>query len=290
MRALRITAVTLLATVLGVACGTPGGGDNSETIQLISAAAVANNQAGTAKVSMDMTMTVAEQSVNMAAEGEMDIDAELVEMTMSMTPTGSTSGTPPMDDIELVGSGLKVYFRYPPEIAGSMPGKKPWAMIDMQALGESQGMDIGAMSQLGGGNDPSQILQFLSGVSGTVETVGEEEVRGVNTTHYRADIDLDKAAEQAPKELRDGVRMSVEAMKAQLGATSLPMDVWIGEDGYVHRMGMKIETGEDAPQRFTMDMTMEFYDFGSPVSITVPDASQVYDMTDMMTGMGAPAP
>jgi hypothetical protein len=193
---------------------------------------------------------------------------------------------PAMGEIEMVMSRMKVYTKYPPEIAATIPGNKPWSMIDMQAFGEAQGMDFSAMSQMGGGNDPSQLLQYLRGVSGEVETLGEEEVRGVTTTHYRAEIDLDKAADSAPENLRDAVRMSIETMKQQMGTTTIPLDVWIGDDGFVHRMTMHMQTGDDAPQPFEMDMTMEFYDFGEPVKVEIPEPSQVYDMTEMMTGMG----
>jgi len=286
MRSLRITAAAVLTTVLGVACGAPGGGNNSEAIQLISAAAIANNEAGTSKVSMEMTMGAAGQSLNMVGEGAMDVDAELARMTVSMSSEDPAMGLPSMGDIEMVMAGMTVYTKYPPELAAQLPGNKPWAMIDMQAVGESQGMDFGAMSQMGGGNDPSQILQYLRGVSGDAQTLGEEEIRGVGTTHYKAEIDLNKAVEQAPEDLRDALRMSIETMKKQLGTASIPIEVWVGDDGYVHRMAMHMKTGEDAPQPFQMDMTMEFYDFGEPVKVEIPDASQVYDMTEMMTGMG----
>lgn len=284
MRGLRITAVALLTAVIGVACGSPG--NDSGAIQLISAAAVANNEAGTSKVSMEMTMGAAGQSWKMTGEGAMDIEAELAHMTVSMSSDDPAMGLPAMGDMEMVTAGLKVYTKYPPEIADQIPGNKPWAMVDMQAFGEAQGMDFGAMSQMGGGNDPSQMLQYLRGVSGEVETVDEEEVRGITTTHYRAEIDLDKAADNAPKDLRDAVRMSIETMKQQLGTMTIPLEVWIGDDGYVHRMSMQMKTGEDAPQPFQMDMTMEFYDFGEPVKVEIPAPSQVYDMTEMMTGMG----
>ncbi len=285
MRSVRITALAIVTTVIGISCGSPSGGGGGNALQTITAAAVSTNQAGTAKVTMEMTVEAAGQALNITADGAMDLEAQLAHMTMSMSSDDPAMGMPAMSGIEMVTDGFKVYTKYPPEMAASIPGGKPWSMIDMQAVSESQGMDLGAMSQTTG-SDPTQMLQYLNGVAGDVETVGEDEVRGVKATHYRATIDFDKIADQAPADLREAVRLTVDALQEQVGETSMPIEVWIGTDGLVRRMTMTMETDEGPQGPFKMDMTMEFYDFGAVVNVEIPDPSQVYDMTEMMSGMG----
>ena len=50
-------------------------------------------------------------------------------------------------------------------------------------------------------------------MSDDVEEVGTEEVRGVDTTHYRGTIDLERALEQVP----ESVKPQVEAQLGGMG-------------------------------------------------------------------------
>ena len=281
----RLLSLFVLTVLLGSSCGSPSG-ENANALETLTAASAKTNAAGTAKVEMKIAMDVDGQVLSMDAIGAMDLDKQLAHMTMTIG--SDTPGMPAggMGEIEMVMDGLEVYAKYPPEIAQSMPSDKPWAFIDMQAVGESQGMDYAAMAQTSGG-DPSQILQYLNGVTDDIEDLGDEAIRGVATTHYKATIDLAKAADQAPADVRDAVRASIEAMEKQLGKSEIPVEVWIGEDGFVHRMTISFESDEGAQGPFKMDMTLDMFDFGAPVTVEIPPVSQVYDLTEMMTGMGA---
>jgi hypothetical protein len=120
----------------------------------------------------------------------------------------------------------------------------------------------------------------LKAVSGDVEKVGSDEVRGVETTHYRAEVDLLKIPESLPPERREAARKSMERAREQFGLENYPMEVWIGEDDLVRRIRLE-PSMEILGQEISFDMTMEFYDYGTPVSVQVPAADQVQDMTDV---------
>ena len=56
------------------------------------------------------------------------------------------------------------------------------------------------------------------------------------------------------------------------------MDVWIGDDGYVHklRFEQKLAAGS------SMTMEEELYDWGTDVNVTVPSDDEVVDLTQLL--------
>lgn len=288
MRNRRLVPFATVALLLAAACGSPPSGD-ADPLQAISAASAKTNDAGTAGVEMQMSIEATGQSMNIAGQGAMDMDAQIAHMTMTMESDDPAMAMADVGEIEMVMDGLKVYTKYPPEVMASLPGNKPWALIDMQAVGESQGMDYAALAQTSG-SDPSQMLQYLNGVSGNVDTVGREDIGGVTATHYKATVDLSRVSDEAPADIRKAVRASIEAMQEQIGKSTIPVDVWIGDDGFLRRMTMSMQSDGGAQGPFSMAMTLDMYDFGEAVSVEVPPASQVTDITDMMIGRGAGSP
>ena len=71
---------------------------------------------------------------------------------------------------------------------------------------------------------------YLRGVSGSVEKVGKEEVRGVPTTHRRATGDFDKAAPDVPEACK-----AHDRMLRLMGGKKVPTEVWLDEHGRVRR-------------------------------------------------------
>ena len=59
--------------------------------------------------------------------------------------------------------------------------------------------------------------------------MGKEDVRGVETTHYKGTIDLEEAVANAPAEQRE----QLERLLEQSSVTDLPAEAWIDGDGYL---------------------------------------------------------
>lgn len=94
----------------------------------------------------------------------------------------------------------------------------------------------------------------------TVTEVGEEDVRGTPTTHYR--IRLDDAAIRRLSTLPTNQRSGFE-LEDPGNVRSL--DVWIG-DGYLRRIRVVQDfEGPDSP-----GTTVEFYDFGADITVEPP--------------------
>ena len=66
------------------------------------------------------------------------------------------------------------------------------------------------------------------------------------------------------------------------GVTKLPVEVWVGDDGYVRKVTYAQHSGRNQSAKITMEM----YDFGSPVTITAPPAATVIDFQKMLTPQG----
>ena len=67
------------------------------------------------------------------------------------------------------------------------------------------------------------------------------------------------------------------------GVTKLPVDVWVGADGYVRKVTYAQHSGKSQSAKITMEM----YDFGSPVTITAPPAATVIDFQKMLGPQGS---
>lgn len=310
MRRLTYILVPVLAALALAACGGGSGGDGGggggegaavstggETAGSILASAATNAAgAGSSKVDFTITVQVPQQEgpITLSGGGAFDYETQQGELTYDFGDLFAASGqtVPGADEpIEIILDGTVVYMKFG-LLSSILPGAKPWLKLDVESLASQEGVDLSQLQSINQG-DPSQILEYLR-AAGSVEEVGTEEVRGVETTRYKGVIDLDQAAELAPADLRDQVRQSIEQLKKQTGLTELPVDVWIDGDGLPARIQYSFEgsiaaavTGADT-EGFTTIFSMELYDWGTEVSVEPPPASEVTDISELaQLGVGA---
>ena len=267
----------LVAAALAVAgCG--GGGGSASFDPVASAATTVN--AKSAKLVFRTSIQGGGRTLHMNGIGSADFEHRAASMNFDVGDLLRGSGLPTSagETWTIVTQGLVVYM-HAPALARQLPGGKEWLKLDVQALAKSQNVDLGQFRQLTQ-NDPTQMLAYLRAVSGKVEQVGTEDVRGVETTHYRAKVDLDKVAEQAPANLRRTFRASIESLKKGLGTDTIPVDVWVDEDNLVRRLAEHLPVAGGGK----IDFSVDFYDFGTPVSIKPPPASQTLDLGKVLGG------
>jgi hypothetical protein len=100
-----------------------------------------------------------------------------------------------------------------------------------------------------GGTTPDRLLEDLIESSKEVEKLGSEEIRGVTTTHYRAQLD-----------------------ETKLGADedeAVAVDAWIDEQGLPRRV--RVPSGTDGETAAVADL----FDFGVRVDVEAPPASEI---------------
>jgi hypothetical protein len=238
-----------LATAVGAAgCGGGGGGlDGSAVAQ----AAQATRSARTAQVSM--AVGVAGQTLR--GGGYVDLKGHAADMSLSL----------PQGTIREIFKGTKLYLQVPASLRKGPLAKKPWALIDVGAVAKAQGIDLGALQAQ---SDPSQTLDQLR-AAGQVKKVGTETVRGTETTHFKAVVDLRKAA--AAKGVSS---QAIDNLIKQLGHSTIPVDVWLDNQKRLRRERFALGI-----QGQTATVTFELFDFGTSHQVTPPPADQTTDIT-----------
>jgi hypothetical protein len=236
-----------------------------------------------------------DQAFSFSASGASDTASGEGEITLDMGSfgklmgglAGSMGGNVPagFDDpekwkMELRLDGDVAYMRMP-LLADKLPGGKEWVRLDLKKAASVQGLDLEQFQGFAQGSDPRQMLDFLRAVSSEVTRMGTEEVRGVETTHYFAVVDLKKA-------LADLARTSgQETLFSQFGGfadslQNLPIDVWVDADNLVRRMNMDLSFAVPGQGAAKASVAMELFDYGRPVSVDVPPASDTVDVSSLV--------
>jgi hypothetical protein len=282
---MRRIAFLLAAALLLPACG--GGDGDSVSAAPVAEAASKTTEAGSYRMEFTMTMEAVGQSFTMRGDGVFGYSPARGRMTVDPGKLDELSGgAVGTDRLEFVFNGLVYYMRIPEGLMALGGVGDKWLKIDLEEAGET-GVDLGALQQAN--QNPAQLMQFLRGTSDDIEELGEEQVRGVETTHYRATVDFDAAAERTAEigelsdEMREQVRAEIERMKRQTGLETLPVDVWLDEDDLVRRIRMDFTFPLEG-EEVGMEMTMDLFDFGVDVDVAPPPADQTVDITELAKG------
>ena len=244
------------------------------------ASAATTSDTGSAKVAFDTTVNGGGTNLHVTGDGAVDFRDRVASMTFDVGDLLRGSGVPASADEQwtILTNGLVVYMRAP-TLARQLPGAKEWLKLDVEQLAKSRNVNVGQFRQLTQ-NDPTQMLDYLKAVSGKIDEVGHEDVRGVATTHYRAKVDLDKVADQAPANVRETFRTSIQALERGLGTHELPVDVWVDSKNLVRRFSQHLTVASGGK----VDFTVDFFDFGTPVSVQTPPASDTIDLGQLLGG------
>lgn len=238
------------------------------SLQLIVAGSADKTAAAdTAKIEMTMEL-VADETESLVINGAIDFAHDLASMKISVED----------ESIDSVLAGDVLYQRFP---GLDLPEGKAWLRLSAAELEKFAGGDLGALNA-GGQDDPTSTLSQLRG-AGNVRKVGTDTVRGTATTRYRATVDLADAAAKADNAAE---AKALRTLAKELKLKTLPFDVWLDDQERVWRLKQTIDfsraelSGDEADLQ-SMTMTMELFDFGSPVDIAVPAEAEVVDFKEV---------
>ena len=294
--------LTLSAVVAALALAACGGGGSSASTQsagegaattsagsdavLVSAASKATN-AGSSKVDFVITTQIPGKDgpVTLKGNGAFDYKAQQGKLTYDFSELFAATGQSALgnEPVQVILDKTTFYMKFA-LLSQLLPDAKPWIEFNLEKLGKLQGVDLGQLAQLNQG-DPSGTLAYLT-ATGEVTKVGTEQVNGVSTTHYHAVVDLDKVVQQAPAADQAALQQSVDKLKEQLGTSTLPIDVWIGDDGLPARIKYDVKVSVSGQESASV-LQMDFTDWGVPVTVTPPPADQVTDITSLAALAGA---
>jgi hypothetical protein len=276
-------AITVLATIAAAIAGAVSasgcGGSGPAAIDPVAQAAQVTSRSGGAHMSLSVHVEAAAlgQPVTMsgqgffnygAKEGKLSIDVSgLPSAAAAVVPSGALH-------MEEIFKSSAIYIGSP--LFAKLSHGAHWMKLDFSRVAKAMGFNLQQLA--GGQSSPTQLLEYLKAVGGTPERVGSEPVRGVPTTRYRATIDLSKLAGVLGTGNATRVREQLAKLIAQLGASKVPVDVWVDAQHRVRRMGFDFAFSPGG-QQVQMRMTLELFDYGPTPSVQPPPASEVFDAT-----------
>jgi len=278
MYARRLLALLALLAVIPMLAGC--GADDLSTASIAEAADVTVAERGM-RMAISQTLTLPEAGrVSMTGSGVMDIAGQASQITMKVTggPDVIVGAFDKSDLTTEVITDHAVVYTHSAQLSQLLGAGRKWVKFDAEKLGQVAGIDVSALTQ--SGQDPTQAVRQLKAVSGDIEKVGREEVRGVDTMHYRATVDLRRFPALVPAGERAAARDAIDQLIKVTGDATVPVDVWVGEDDLVRRLTQKLSLkGAGGPSE--IDQRFEFYDFGADVDVRIPPPSEVVDVTDL---------
>ncbi|WP_432524868.1 LppX_LprAFG lipoprotein [Kineococcus sp. SYSU DK006] len=250
------------AAVLALGLGACSGGDDAAApapsaataspatqltaFEAVQASAQQSKEAGSAKFSLAVSGTAEGQAVNLTGDGAFDAATGAFEMKMALpAEMGGTALTMRLVDGTAYVSGAP------------LTAEGQWLQMPLDAVAAG-GLDTSSM-------DPTKTLEQLQAVADDVREVPAETVRGVQAKGYAGTIDVAKAMELLPPEQRTA---DAAAAAEQIG--DIPFTLYVDEQNRPVRM-----TEQVTVEGTTMDVTMDYYDWGSDVDVAAPDPATV---------------
>jgi hypothetical protein len=301
-----VAAAVVLAAVLAAGCGGTTGA--VPELSSFTNAAQTSAAADSASFSLEANVSVPgiDKQLAFGAEGAFDTPAKRLQMSVDLssvaelmkgfasslggTVTGDL-GSPEDWKLEVIQDGDVAYVHFP-LLAKQLPDGKTWIKGDAKTLSSA---DAGQLKQFGSlaGTDPRDVFGLLEAVSGSIEAVGTDEIRGVETSHYKATIDTAKVEKLVP----EGQRQTLDGL-GQSGRAKIPIDVWIDADQRVRKLAIDLaaidqdppttsSSGPSGTPLFTLgasgtmnikgSVVLEVYDYGKALELELPPADQVAD-------------
>jgi hypothetical protein len=189
----------------------------------------------------------------------------------------------PIGQAEVRSTGQNYFVHLPARLAAGA-GTKPWIQVDQATLQGLVGSQLGVPG-VGAALDFSGLLAWLRDVSGHVATLGHPTMNGSPTTHYRAQVDVARAASNM------GADANTASAVAQTLGSTLPVDVWIDAQGRLRQMkaALDLDTLRPPPGvtlpadlRGSAVLTIDLWNFGVSVHPVAPPANQVSDASSMI--------
>ncbi len=250
-----LIAVLLVISGIGALTVGRGSGAKPTNSSVIAAAQKATVHAGTAHFSATIALS-GPSTFTVTLSGESDFAARSTQMSLSTHGIEET--------VRLIG-GVEYY----ESSLLTLPAGTHWIKILPQDLG------LSASPASAASGDPTEGLQFLGARVGQPMVVGKETVDGAVTTHYSVVLNFETlfaAVGKAESGLSPAFAKGFEALKGKVDLTRIPGDVWLDSSGRVRRFSYSLNLQAGGLGIHELE-TIDFTDFGAPVHINVPAAS-----------------
>ena len=253
---LSIRVLALLTTVGGVLLGACG--SSTASIGPTDAASLqnyANNTDNLTSFHFSLTENVSSQGQNLVVKAtgveQVSSSGPNLEMQITSPALGGTETT-------IVDNGV-AYLHVPPTQQSPAVSSSKWYEISLPKSGlSSTGPFLGGQSA-----DPLQFASILKETSGTVKQLGKHSILGKETLEYSGHVNLKNNLNKLPSNLTTAIKGA-----GGLIPSVLSFNVWVDSSGRIRQLNIPVDTSVG-----NVDLTMDFYHDGTPVTITPPPAS-----------------
>jgi len=260
------------------------GGDNGSGGVALTASQVMNKAASNTasadsyKMSMRMTMVGTmggrQQTMHMAGTGQYQLKPTLAFATNFNSL--SMGGQKMPGGMQMRFINRTIYMKM--GMLQKMTGGKPWIKISTSQLSKKSGMNFDQlMNRAQDQANPITYTKMFT-TSADVRKVGQQTVRGVQTTHYTGTVDLTKAYAKLDPKLRKQAQSQMQALK------KVKFDLFADNQ----QLPRKIVMHGNA-QGTKYSTTMLYSDFGEPVHVAAPPAAQTTDGSKLGNPGGTPS-
>ena len=247
----------ILAVVAGLAAGCGIGQAPAGSLS----AAVTNTAATTSRVAVSTTVSSPGVATTITAVGEFDY----------AHARGVLRGGLGLGGVEVRYLPPRAYVEMPHGPGGPVLKGRAW--LEISPPSRATGGGVPSLPLGGVSVDPMDLLSALTGIGGKATDLGPATVRGAAVTHYRVSVDLAKAeAHQRPK-----ARAEFHSFVSAVGLATLRVNVWVDGQARVRRIAVSLPWPQSSgmPAGFRISETADYYDFGVPVQVSAPPASEV---------------
>jgi hypothetical protein len=235
-------------------------------------------------MSLQLTSSALSGPITATGRGVVDLRDHATSMSMSMNLGADPDVTQQLggSDIraEIIIVGTTAYVKFPSALMGSLsgsPGK--WVKVDIARLAGVPGLSsLGASPSTA---DPSETLESLRSVSGSIVDLGQARVDGIPTTHYRAFLNASRLFDSVPASEQSLVKPALSILEQALPGGVIPEDVWIDAHHLVRRVQTTLDMDLPGAQNIQETVVVDLGDYGPQVPPTAPPASKVLDVSSL---------
>ncbi|MFF2847183.1 hypothetical protein ACFVT5_12690 [Streptomyces sp. NPDC058001] len=233
--------------------------DPGDPVDAVHRAAGELIRAGSSKARTAMEMATGGTRVTIRGQGVYDYKDRLGQLRV-MLPQDATGATEHRPITELLAPGAL----YMKNRGAGVPADK-WVRVDTASLSDGNLVT-------GGATDPLAAAELLRGAE-EVTFVGETEVAGAPVRHYRGITDLARAAKVSSAETGQALAAAAKGFSR----TEVPFDVYLDDQGRVRKLRHEFSfTNAGRKEPVAVASTTLLYDFGTPVSVRLPDERDIY--------------
>lgn len=264
-------------------------------------AASASDSAAASSVAFSVTATETTPSTTtnlLSGHGSVDLAKGVGRVTASIPGLSALVGSGEQGSVDVISDGTNVYLNVPG--VSSLTGGKSWVKTSLSGLGSLTGSSAGSLS-LSTLADPSQALGLLGSLGSPVTKVGTVTLNGELATEYQTTISVTDIVSQLPHGSSSTSSEAVAKALQQLGVSSVPVTAWVGRDGLLRQLSVTVDLSHASLEGVLgslgsprsgggtagtkINLTFGLSNYGEPVSVSVPPASDVTDLNAIASSL-----